>query len=101
MATERVYSPDTCEPFDVTPSKATVLVLEKGWTRTPWTRVPVAEPAPAPVVDQVEDEVEPEAEVEPARGRGRRRRTAVVAPEADEDEGAPSEDVDAGESWRS
>jgi hypothetical protein len=65
MATERVYHPETCEPFDVTPSKASVLVLEKGWSRTPWTRTAVA---PEPVVEET------------ARGRGRRRRTVEAEP---------------------
>lgn len=65
MATARVYSPDTSEPFDVTPSRASFLVLEKGWTRTPWTSEAIT-PAVA-------------AEDAP-RGRGRRRRVTEEAP---------------------
>ncbi len=87
MAHERVYHPETCEPFDVTPSKARELVLDKGWTRTPWTKVEVPEP--------VEDEA--------PRGRGRRRRAAEEVPEVamiDIEPPLPEEDADA-ESWRS
>lgn len=87
MATERVYHPETCEPFDVSTSKAAMLVLEKGWSRSPWERVVVAE-EPEVVVIEDEDlhQAEADAEVaashvpdEPVPGRGRRRRDAVVA----------------------
>lgn len=64
MATERVYSPEDSEPFDVSPSRARDLVLNKGWTKTPWTR----EPVEAPVAEEA------------PRGRGRRRRVAEEAP---------------------
>lgn len=84
MATERVYSPDTCEPFDVSPSKARQLVLEKGWTRSPWTKT----------VTEVEDEPAP-------RGRGRRRRVAEevvqVEPEVEVSEEAEFDIAD--ENW--
>ncbi|UTC28402.1 hypothetical protein GURKE_04000 [Brevundimonas phage vB_BpoS-Gurke] len=85
MATERVYSPDLCEPFDVTPSKAQKLVLEQGWSRTPWTRVEVT-----PTVETVdptdEEPTEIEAlEPEPARGRGRRRRASEDTVSDDDD----------------
>lgn len=91
MATERVYSPDTSEPFDVPATKARDLVLNQGWTRTPWTRVE-AEPAPAVVVEET------------SRGRGRRRRVIEEAPiAADEDVVDVPEvvDEDDNESWRS
>lgn len=88
MATERVYSPDFSEPFDVSPSKATDLVLNKGWTRTPWTTAPAAVEPPSyeedtttTTTDVVEDDVDTGAEDtdvedEPKRefGRGRSRR---------------------------
>lgn len=97
----RVYHPETCEPFDVTPSKASELVLEKGWSQTPWQQ---AEPAPEPVIE------------EPVRGRGRRRRVeeeaapvqdeieaeATDADEADvADEEVAERDDDLAENWRS
>jgi len=94
MATKRIYSPDTSEPFDVPAAKADRLVLEKGWTRTPWTRVPVEEAA-----------AEPEPVVKPARGRGRKRRATEEAPIEHFHGPAPfvfEEDEEAGpENWRS
>lgn len=118
MATERVYHPETCEPFDVSASKAASLVLDKGWSRSPWTRVVVAEQPPVVVIED-EDLRQAEADAEvaelhipdaPAPGRGRRRRDAVVALDdqvdaatldviEDEVDTTPSEDDDA--SWRS
>lgn len=98
MATERVYHPETCEPFDVPTAKAGTLVLQHGWSRSPWTRVEV----PAPVTIEVDDVdvvlVDPEAEEEPSRGRGRgrQRRTAETAPAVSDVE----DDAD-DESWRS
>lgn len=67
----RVYHPETCEPFDVTPSRANDLVLEKGWSQTPWKHVE-PEAAPEPAVTEV------------GRGRGRRRRAEEAAPVDDE-----------------
>jgi hypothetical protein len=61
MAYETVYDPVNCEPFEVIASKASDLVLNKGWTRSPWTRVE-----------------QPAEEPKPARGRGRQRRTLVL-----------------------
>lgn len=87
MSHQRVYSPDTCEPFDVTPSKASELVLQKGWTRTPWTQV---EPAP-----------EPEVVTESVRGRGRRRRAMEEAPEPEVEDTVEEDDVPADEPWQS
>lgn len=98
MATERVYHPETCEPFDVPAAKAGKLVLEHGWSRTPWTRVEV----PSAVEGEGEGEVEAEAaetllvapdedEAPRPRGRGRQRRTVEAEPEttdvADVDDG--------------
>jgi hypothetical protein len=57
MPHERVYHPETCEPFDVPASKAADLRLNHGWSSTPWRR----EADPEPAVREV------------ARGRGRRR----------------------------
>jgi hypothetical protein len=65
MAYETVYDPVNSDPFEVPPQRASNLVLNKGWTRTPWTRV---EP------EVVEDD-------KPARGRGRKRRAVEAAPE--------------------
>lgn len=118
MATERVYHPETCEPFDVIPSKAALLVLEKGWSRSPWTRVlALKEEPPVVIEDEALHQAAADAEVsalhapEPAPpGRGRRRRDAVVALDDevdttatvdidDEVDTTPTEDTDA--SWRS
>ncbi len=84
MATERVYHPETNEPFDVPTSKAGDLRLNKGWNTQPFARVDVL-PGHAFVsedsifVDFPEDD-------KPARGRGRRRaqRVEAVAPSADD-----------------
>jgi hypothetical protein len=38
MALERVYHPETCEPFDVPPYTAERLRLYEGWTTTAWAR---------------------------------------------------------------
>lgn len=89
MAHERVYDPEKCEPFDVTPSKAQKLVLDHGWTRTPWTRQSVAAAEPV-VVDAEADESEEQA-AEPRGGRGRRRRAAEAAPVAVEDDSSDRE----------
>lgn len=75
---ERVYHPETCEPFDVVASKASNLVLEHGWSRTPWTREAIA----------------PEPAEEPTRGRGRRRRAAEDAAPVIEDEADDVEHVE-------
>jgi hypothetical protein len=90
-----VYHPETCEPFEVTPSKANELVLEKGWTKTPWKRTE-PEAAPEPAVTEV------------GRGRGRRRRAEEAAPvddEADADVEAEEAEDDAADAdldpWRS
>ncbi|USN14264.1 hypothetical protein PAPPERLAPAPP_00310 [Brevundimonas phage vB_BpoS-Papperlapapp] len=99
MATERVYHPETCEPFDVPSAKAGSLVLQHGWSRTPWTRVEVAPPVEI-VVDAVEAlivQAEPEDAQEAPRGRGRGRQRRTV--EADLD--APDVVDDADGSWRS
>lgn len=101
MATERVYHPETCEPFDVPASKAGLLVLEKGWSRTPWTRVPV--PAPVEIILEEDDEADVEDEAPRGRGRGRQRRPANTAPAEpliDSDQGHETTEVDAGEPWR-
>lgn len=94
MATERVYHPDTCEPFDVPTAKAGVLVLEHGWSRSPWTRVEI----PTPVVIEVDDVdaeiVEAEDEAPRGRGRGRQRRTVEAVSESSDVED------DADGSWR-
>lgn len=87
----RVYHPETCEPFDVVASKAEVLVLEKGWTKTPWKRVE-PEAAPEPVVTEI------------GRGRGRRRRVVEdAAPAEDESDVETAEVDDAADDdlWRS
>lgn len=86
MQRTRVYAPDTNEPFDVTPSKAADLVLEKGWTKSPVLRV--VESVALPVESEAEvsedfeasdDAVEVQADDEDttwrsgrARGRGRK-----------------------------
>lgn len=75
MATERVYHPETCEPFDVPSSKAGELRLNHGWTSTPWRR----EPEPEPAVRET------------TKGRGRRRIELDQEPQAVEDELAPVE----------
>ena len=92
MPYERVYHPETGEPFDVTPSKASDLVLNKGWTRTPWTRVE------APKADPVVEEV-------PARGRARGRRRRAVEEAPIEHFGGPApfvveDEEPTDESWR-
>lgn len=87
MTTQRVYHPETCEPFDVPPSKAADLVLNKGWSHTPWTRAPEA-----PVVEAVPGRrARPEPTPYAPRGRGRRRPAEVIAPAVE----------DASESWPS
>ncbi|UTC28548.1 hypothetical protein MARCHEWKA_00350 [Brevundimonas phage vB_BpoS-Marchewka] len=99
MATERVYHPETCEPFDVPTAKASNLVLEHGWSRTPWTRVEVVAPVEI-VVDDVEALIvlaEPEDAEEAPRGRGRGRQRRTV--EADLDSTDVVDDADG--SWRS
>jgi hypothetical protein len=90
MAHERVYHPETNEPFDVPAPKAADLRLNHGWTSTPWTRTEVV--------------VQPDEEA--PRGRGRRRR-AVEDEEPILHEAGPApfafdEEADApGEDWRS
>lgn len=91
MATERVYHPETCEPFDVPTAKAGTLVLEHGWSRTPWTREAVE--GPAEVVIEDAEALIAEEEAPRARGRGRQRRTVEAEPDASDD--------DVAESWRS
>jgi hypothetical protein len=87
MTTQRVYHPETCEPFDVPPLKAADLVLNKGWTNTPWTRVePVVH---IPATDQ-----------EPVRGRGRRRPAEVIETVEETPVVEHVEDEPASESWQ-
>jgi hypothetical protein len=96
MERVRVYHPETNEPFDVTPSRADVLRLEKGWLSQPFTKVEVAHTTQEnPPIDwrlqgEGDDESQddsdgeaPEGDAEvqedeaPApTGRGRRRRAA-------------------------
>lgn len=86
----RVYHPETNEPFDVTPSKATHLRLEKGWLSQPFTTVEAPEPDPVDVVvdwrfagtegEEPENDgsvdVDQEDEAPAPSGRGRRRKAA-------------------------
>lgn len=75
MATERVYHPETCEPFDVPASKAGELRLNQGWTSTPWRR----EADPEPAVRQT------------PKGRGRPRFVLPEEPSSSEDDLPPAE----------
>lgn len=91
MSHERVYHPETCEPFDVPSAKAADLRLNHGWSSTPWSRqeTPAEEPA-----------------FEPVRGRGRRRRAVEEVPapaddEVTEDVSSDDDELDTDEPWRS
>jgi hypothetical protein len=75
MATERVYHPETCEPFDVPASKAVELCLNQGWSRTPWQR----EAQPEPAVRETR------------KGRGRQRIVLPEEPSPVEDDLPPAE----------
>lgn len=88
MPHERVYHPETCEPFDVPSSKAADLRLNKGWSSTPWRR----EPEPEPAVREV------------GRGRGRQRQEPVAPPvieepavEAEVEDLSPPDEIEADE----
>lgn len=87
MPHERVYHPETCEPFDVPSSKAADLRLNKGWSSTPWRR----EAEPEPAVREV------------GRGRGRQRQEPVVEPVIEEpaadevEDFAPAAEIEADE----
>ena len=103
MATERVYHPETCEPFDVPTAKAGTLV-QHGWSRKPWTRVAVPASVAIEVDDVdaliVEDAVSAD-EGRRGRGRGRQRRSTEVAALEDGDDDAQDASIDAApEPWR-
>lgn len=78
MSHERVYHPETCEPFDVPSSKAADLRLNHGWSSTPWRR----EPEPEPAVREV------------GRGRGRQRQEPVAPPVVEEPEAVEADESD-------
>lgn len=79
MNRTRVYAPETNEPFDVTSQKAAELILLKGWTKSPVTRVAVSEEAPAESYVSVEEAdaimADEDRTWRSGRARGRGRKT--------------------------